>query len=71
MQSKLDLYFSFFSAIVYCFNIKGSRNLKKEISEKIEIRHFNVIYKMIDDLKEEITQRLPSVTVEDVLGKDI
>ena len=34
----------------------------------VEIRAHNVIYKMFDDLKEEMTERLPPKIEEDILG---
>jgi translation initiation factor IF-2 len=43
----------------------------KELAEshKISVRSHNVIYKLVDDLKKEISSRLPLKDVEDVLGK--
>ena len=32
------------------------------------MKNFNVIYKMIDDLKEEISSQLPDIDVEEILG---
>lgn len=38
-------------------------------SNKVSIRSHNVIYKLVDDLKKEISSRLPLKDVEEVLGK--
>lgn len=38
-------------------------------SNKVSIRSHNVIYKLVDDLKKEISSRLPFKDVEEVLGK--
>ena len=35
----------------------------------VEIRQHNVIYMMMDDIKEEICLRMPLLDVEDVVGK--
>jgi translation initiation factor IF-2 len=55
-----------FDAIIYCFNLP-----KLESSEhtKIKIRHFNVIYKLFDDLKHELTELLPLVEQEEIIGE--
>lgn len=37
--------------------------------EKVEVRQYNVIYKLIDDLKDEISKRLPFIEVEESVGK--
>ena len=45
------------------------RNLSQVIiKEDIPVRHHNVIYKLIDDLKTEITKKLPMTTVEEEIG---
>ncbi|XP_014218516.1 translation initiation factor IF-2, mitochondrial [Copidosoma floridanum] len=59
-----------FNAIIYCFNTTVPRNLSHRASKnKISIREHNVIYKLIDDLKDEINKRLPMVEVEEVIGE--
>jgi translation initiation factor IF-2 len=55
-----------FNAIIYCFNLP-----KLELSEqsKVKIRHFNVIYKLFDDLKNELTELMPLVEQEEIVGQ--
>ncbi|XP_011868838.1 PREDICTED: translation initiation factor IF-2, mitochondrial isoform X2 [Vollenhovia emeryi] len=44
--------------------------LQQEVSKKkISIRPYNVIYKLIDDVKTEINKRLPPVEAEEVIGE--
>lgn len=48
-------------------------NVTKDIQEKanekkILIRPYNVIYKLIDDVKKEINNKLPQVDAEEVIG---
>jgi translation initiation factor IF-2 len=38
-------------------------------SNSVSVRSHNVIYKLVDDLKKEISSRLPLRDVEEVLGK--
>ena len=59
-----------FLGIVYCFNVP---QVDKAIEEKaqssgVEIKHFNIIYELIDDLKEEMTKRLPPIRQTNTLG---
>ncbi|XP_058799881.1 translation initiation factor IF-2, mitochondrial [Phymastichus coffea] len=59
-----------FGAIIYCFNTTTPRTLTQEITKlNIPVRHHNVIYRMIDDLKIEINKQLPMVSVEEVIGE--
>ncbi|XP_069672304.1 translation initiation factor IF-2, mitochondrial isoform X2 [Periplaneta americana] len=59
-----------FKAIIYCFNVEVPDKVK-EIAKisKISIRPHKVIYKLIDDLKKEISSQLPPKDVEEVLGE--
>ncbi|RLU22905.1 hypothetical protein DMN91_005183 [Ooceraea biroi] len=59
-----------FGAIIYHFNVGISKALQQEATKKeISIRPHNVIYKLIDDVKEEINKKLPAVDAEEVLGE--
>ena len=62
--------FFFFPAIIYCFNVQVPDKIKELAeSHKISVRSHNVIYKLVDDLKKEISSKLPLKDVEDILGK--
>lgn len=39
--------------------------------KKISIRPYNVIYKLIDDVKQELNKRLPMVDAEEVIGMKV
>ncbi|XP_053986252.1 translation initiation factor IF-2, mitochondrial [Hylaeus volcanicus] len=69
--TKTDLQLAkMFDAIIYRFNVQISHELENEAKkENISIREYNVIYKLFDDLKEEINSKLPEVDVEEVLGE--
>ncbi|XP_011251164.2 translation initiation factor IF-2, mitochondrial isoform X1 [Camponotus floridanus] len=59
-----------FSAIIYPFNVGISKDLKQEADKKnISIRPYNVIYKLIDDVKKEINTKLPSLDTEEIIGE--
>ncbi|XP_011140338.2 translation initiation factor IF-2, mitochondrial isoform X2 [Harpegnathos saltator] len=59
-----------FNAILYHFNVNIPKNLQQEAEKKeISVRAYNVIYKLIDDVKEEINKRLPSLDAEEVIGE--
>lgn len=53
-----------FNAIVYAFSTKPPQ----VIPQGVIVREFNIIYRLIDDLKNEINSRLPQVEVEEELG---
>jgi len=46
-----------------------TKALREEaIKKKISIRPYNVIYKLIDDIKKEINKKLPLLDAEEILG---
>lgn len=68
-QSEVELA-EVFNAVIYAFNVDVVPSLKNNMdSIKVPIKYHNVIYKLIDDIKEEINQRLPSLEIEEVLGE--
>ncbi|KAM0728749.1 Translation initiation factor IF-2, mitochondrial [Formica fusca] len=59
-----------FGAIIYPFNVPIMKDLKEEADKKnISIRPYNVIYKLIDDVKKEINTKLPPLDTEEVIGE--
>ncbi|CDW52800.1 translation initiation factor IF 2 [Trichuris trichiura] len=58
-----------FNAIVYCFNVSvGARAQERADKNNVEIRHHNVIYKLVEDFRKELSSRLPLVQDEIILG---
>lgn len=54
------------SATIYAFNTNVSQSIAAEANRKqVPIRTFNVIYHMLNDIKDELTKRIP-VAEEDV-----
>lgn len=61
-----------FTGIIYAFNTKiPSEALNFANAMNVPIKEHNVIYKLIDDLREEITKRLEPVEEEIKIGKSI
>lgn len=57
------------SAIVYAFNVDVLKDAEENANQsKIVIKQHNIIYKMIDDIKDEMNNSLPPIEVEDVQG---
>ncbi|XP_059610691.1 translation initiation factor IF-2, mitochondrial [Phlebotomus argentipes] len=54
-----------FNAIIYAFSVDSSVAVKSRAS----VRDFNVIYHLINDLKEEISSKLPVLQVEEIVGE--
>ncbi|XP_031833711.1 mitochondrial translation initiation factor 2 isoform X2 [Nomia melanderi] len=69
--TKTDLELAnVFNAIIYRFNVDLPHSIKEEADKKkIDIRQHNVIYKLVDNLKEEIHNRLPIVDIEEIIGE--
>ncbi len=71
-QSDIEIATTF-GATIYCFNLPSS-NLETSLMSQSDmkgckIKHFNVIYKMFDDLLEEINKLAPEIEVKDILGE--
>lgn len=48
------------------------KDVQQEANKKrISIRPYNVIYKLIDDVKQEINKRLPMLDAEEVIGMKV
>lgn len=58
------------NAIVYGFNVEASSNIRQlSARDGVSIRIFNVIYELIDDVKEELVKLLPPEVVRTDLGR--
>lgn len=55
-----------FNAIIYGFSVKAP---SPKLTAGVTIKAFDVIYHMVDDLKEEISKKLPMAEEENVQGK--
>ncbi|NXA11023.1 IF2M factor, partial [Sapayoa aenigma] len=59
-----------FNGVVYGFSVKANESVKKLADKKgIKIKLHNIIYKLVEDLKEELTSRLPPAVVETTVGE--
>lgn len=57
-------------AIIYGFNVEAPTNIKRLASrDKVHIRLYNVIYELIDDVKDELTKLLAPQVVETESGR--
>ncbi len=69
-QCEFQLLRLVISGIVYAFNTKVPPRIAKAAEEKkVPIKEHNVIYRLIDDLKAELTARLIPLDEEEVIGK--
>lgn len=55
-----------FNAIVYSFSMKIPPSKQRA---SVEMRSYNIIYRLIENIQEEIAKRLPEIDVEDVVGE--
>ncbi|XP_049877575.1 translation initiation factor IF-2, mitochondrial isoform X2 [Pectinophora gossypiella] len=59
-----------FNAVIYAFNVECSAALAAEAKKKnIEIKQHNVIYKLVDDVKLQLSARIPVTQREEILGE--
>ena len=57
------------AGVVYGFNVQCSEAVQKLARSKgVSVRFHNIIYKLMDDVREELTSRLPPRVVEEVVG---
>lgn len=57
-------------AVIYGFNVTMPSNIRQAAArDKITIRLYNVIYELLDDVKEELSKRLAPEVVETDLGR--
>jgi translation initiation factor IF-2 len=66
--SKSDLEIAeTFGSTIYCFNTPAV--VGQTDAPKYKIKHFNIIYRMFDDIKEEIQRLAPLVETVDKIGE--
>ncbi|KFP24382.1 hypothetical protein N325_08637 [Colius striatus] len=59
-----------FNGVVFGFSVKATEGTKQLAAKKgVKIKLHNVIYKLIEDLKDELNSRLPSATLEETRGE--
>ncbi|KAF5295195.1 hypothetical protein FQA39_LY13200 [Lamprigera yunnana] len=59
-----------FNGIIYAFNVSCSSTLQEKAQlEGVHVKHHNIIYKLIDCIKQNINKLLPEIQVEEVLGE--
>lgn len=59
-----------FSGTIYGFNVAANKSVQQTAAKKgIPLRLHRVIYKLIDELKEDLSSKLPPVTEENIIGE--
>jgi len=67
-SSDVDLAATF-KCIIYCFNIRVPAAIESLARENdVEIKHFNIIYRLFEHMKTEMTGRLPPLYEDEVVG---
>ncbi|XP_063706680.1 translation initiation factor IF-2, mitochondrial isoform X2 [Culicoides brevitarsis] len=54
-----------FNAIIYAFSVK----LPKSTTKSVAIKEVNIIYRLVDDLKQAINEKLPPLPEEKIVGE--
>lgn len=62
-----------FNGVVYAFNTSVSDDIRKAASSiyGVSIRDHQVIYSLVDDIRDEINQKMPEEDLENILGKGL
>uniref|UniRef100_UPI003AAF0B69 translation initiation factor IF-2, mitochondrial n=1 Tax=Centroberyx gerrardi TaxID=166262 RepID=UPI003AAF0B69 len=59
-----------FSGSIYGFNVAANKSIQQLASRKgVPLKLHNVIYKLIDDLKDELSGKLPAMVTENIIGE--
>lgn len=59
-----------FAGVIYGFNVGVSKPIQQMAAKKsVPVKMHKVIYKLIDDLKEELSNKLPPVVEENITGE--
>ncbi|NXY10930.1 IF2M factor, partial [Pteruthius melanotis] len=59
-----------FNGVIFGFSVKANESIKKLAEKKgIKIKLHNIIYKLIEDLKDELNSKLPPAVVETTIGE--
>ncbi|XP_062345390.1 translation initiation factor IF-2, mitochondrial isoform X1 [Cinclus cinclus] len=59
-----------FNGVIFGFSVKANQSIKKLADKKgIKIKLHSIIYKLIEDLKDELNSRLPPTVVETTIGE--
>ncbi|KAF7266698.1 hypothetical protein GWI33_019990 [Rhynchophorus ferrugineus] len=67
-QNDVDLAKTF-NCVIFAFNVEVPKNIKPFVEENnIVVKHHNIIYRLIDDFKQEINARLPEKEIEEIYG---
>ena len=57
---------------MYGFNVSVPSEVKAAAEQRnVPIRNYNVIYRLIEDLRKELTARLPPVEEEELQGSSV
>lgn len=60
----------FLSAVIYAFNVDVSPRIVQQAKEAgVSLKRQNVIYRLIDDLKQLISSQLIPKQVEEIIGR--
>lgn len=57
-----------FNAIIYAFSVKSP---KVSLPKNVKINEVNIIYRLVDDLKQEINKKIPPLNVEEKIGEKL
>ncbi|KAF5280326.1 hypothetical protein FQR65_LT03135 [Abscondita terminalis] len=61
-----------FGGVIYAFNVACSTNIQEKAnSEGVTVKHHNIIYKLVDSIKQDINELLPPREVDEIIGEAV
>lgn len=55
-----------FNAVIYAFSVQSPKTV---LPKNVKINEVNIIYRLVENLKEEINAKIPMIDVEEIVGK--
>lgn len=72
-EKEVELAACFHPTVIYAFNVGVANTQVTKLAKELDvtIKRFNVIYHLVDDLKNEISERLPLLDEEVIYGEGL
>lgn len=71
LLSQTFFFFPPASGSIYGFNVEASRSIQQLAAKRgVPLRLHSVIYKLIDELKDELSAKLPPLVSENIIGEE-
>ncbi len=71
-MQQLNLLTRFFAAEIFTFNVGALPDAEKELdAHDLALHSHNIIYRLGEDVRSLVNEKLPPIYVEEVVGKSV